>query len=374
MADELLQGDFRGSGAAELADAGIELFSTCPQSAGAESAEYLERVANVARWSDDAGHVGMLVYTDNGLVDPWLLAQLVLEGTESLCPLVAVQPIYMHPYSAAKMVASLAFLHNRRIFINMVAGGFRNDLLSLDDDTPHDERYDRLVEYTQIIKGLLSSTEAFSFDGVYYRLKNVKMTPPLPPELFPGITVSGSSEAGLAAARAIGATAVKYPRPPHEENGHLVDDSIRLGMRAGVIARETADEAWAVAYTRFPACRKGQLTHKLAMKISDSNWHRQLSELAEHVEQHESPYWLGPFENYKTFCPYLVGSYDTVSAELTRYMRRGFKTFILDIPWSREELAHIELAFRLAVRTTATGVPAEDHQPDPKRASAGGRA
>ena len=39
------------------------------------------------------------------------------------------------------------------------------------------------------------------------------MTPPLAPELFPGILMSGSSEAGLAAARAVGATAVKYPKP-----------------------------------------------------------------------------------------------------------------------------------------------------------------
>lgn len=337
----------------ELDAAGIEVFSTCPQSADAASEEYLDLVAEIARWSDDAGHRGMLVYTDNRLVDPWLVAQVVLQNTESLCPLVAVQPIYMHPYSAAKMVASFAFLHNRRIFLNMVAGGFRNDLLALDDDTPHDERYDRLVEYTQIVKGLLAGPAAFSFEGAYYRLKNVKMTPALPPELFPGITVSGSSEAGLNAARTIGAVAVKYPRPPGEENGHPGASSVPVGMRAGIIARETGEEAWAVAYSRFPPSRKGELTHKLAMKISDSKWHRQLSVLAEHSAQHESPYWLGPFENYKTFCPYLVGSYDTVAEELGRYIRLGFRTFILDIPASREELAHTDVAFHLAVRTTA---------------------
>jgi len=43
-------------------------------------------------------------------------------------PLVAVQPVYMHPYSVAKMVSTLAFLHQRRVFLNMVAGGFKNDL------------------------------------------------------------------------------------------------------------------------------------------------------------------------------------------------------------------------------------------------------
>ena len=35
------------------------------------------------------------------------------------------------------------------------------------------------------------------------------------------------------------------------------------------------------------------------------------------------PYWLGPFQNYQTFCPYLVGSYDRVGAEVARYVDRG---------------------------------------------------
>jgi len=46
-----------------------------------------------------------LIYTDNGLVDPWLIAQAMITHTERLCPLVAVQPVYMHPYAVAKMVA-----------------------------------------------------------------------------------------------------------------------------------------------------------------------------------------------------------------------------------------------------------------------------
>jgi alkanesulfonate monooxygenase len=332
--------------------AGVEIFSTCPQSATADPATYLDDVIEIARWSDEAGHRAMLVYTDNRLVDAWLLAQVILQNTEQLSPLVAVQPVYMHPYTAAKMVASYAFLHKRRIYLNMVAGGFRNDLLSLDDDTEHDARYDRLVEYTLIVKGLLSSPEAFSFEGDYYRVKNAKIVPLLPPELFPGITVSGSSAAGLRAAGAIGAIAVKYPGPPAEETAVVRDESTRVGMRAGVIARETAEEAWTEAYSRFPPSRKGQLTHNLAMKVSDSRWHAQLSRLAADAAENASAYWLGPFENYRTFCPYIVGSYEVVAAELARYVELGFKTFILDIPHSPEDLAHTEIAFREAVALT----------------------
>jgi alkanesulfonate monooxygenase len=44
------------------------------------------------------GCEGILVYADNRLVDPWLTAQLIIEVTERLSPLVAVQSAYMPPY------------------------------------------------------------------------------------------------------------------------------------------------------------------------------------------------------------------------------------------------------------------------------------
>ena len=59
----------------------------------------------------------------------------------------------------------------------------------------------------------------------------------------------------------------------------------------------------------------------------------------------ENPYWLGPFQNYKTFCPYLVGSYDGVAARSRATSALGFKTFILDIPPSDEELQHTAVVF-----------------------------
>jgi alkanesulfonate monooxygenase len=324
----------------------LELFSTCPQSKDLPADIYRRRVTDVAQWSDRAGYRGILVYTDNQLVDPWLVAQLVIESTEALCPLVAVQPIYMHPYTVANMVSSFAHIYGRRIFLNMVAGGFRNDLLALGDDTEHADRYERLVEYTEIVKRLLQG-ERVTASGRYYDVKNLTLKPALPPELFPGIFVSGSSEDGVSAARSIGATAVKYPKPPREEVSTSADGA-GIGMRVGIIAREDDGNAWKVARDRFPEDRKGQLTHGLAMKVSDSGWHKQLSELGREPPSAEHPYWLGPFENYKTFCPYLVGSYTTVAVELARYIELGFETFILDIPPNEEELQHTAVAFEQA--------------------------
>ena len=44
-------------------------------------------------------------------------------------------------------------------------------------------------------------------------------------------------------------------------------------------------------------------------------------------------------------CPYLVGSYEQVAAELRGYLAAGYRTFILDVPPDREELRHVAMAF-----------------------------
>lgn len=322
----------------------IAVFSTCPQSREVSSGEYVRSVTEVAQWSERAGCAGILLYTDNGLVDPWLVAQLIVTSTERLSPLVAVQPAYMHPYTVANMVASFGYLHDRRLHLNMVAGGFRNDLVALGDACTHDARYDRVLEYTQIVMRLLAS-ETVSVRGSYYAVSNLALRLKLPDELRPGLLISGSSPAGAAAAREIGAVAVKYPGRADEETGRA---SGPAGIRVGICARPTAEEAWRAAHARFPGDRKGQIAHKLAMKVSDSHWHRQLSAMAEEDRDGEDPYWMWPFENYATFCPYLVGSYERVGLEIRRYIDLGFRTFILDIPPSEEDLRHTRVAFAQA--------------------------
>jgi alkanesulfonate monooxygenase len=255
----------------------------------------------------------------------------------------------MHPYAAAKMVASLGFMYRRRIWLNIVAGGFRNDLTALGDDTAHDDRYERVKEYARVMLGLLAG-ETTTLAGRYYNVKNLRMTPPLPEELRPGVMISGSSPAGFAAARAIGAVPVKYPKPPGEEAA--MEDAAAFGVRVGIIARESEDEAWRVAHERFPEDRKGRIAHSVAMKASDSRWHQQLSRTdvggGQNGDGRPNPYWLVPFQNYKTFCPYLVGAYEHVAGLVAAYIRLGARTFILDIPPSEDELRHTGIVLRAA--------------------------
>ena len=99
----------------------------------------------------------------------------------------------------------------------------------------------------------------------------------------------------------------------------------------------------------FPRIEKGQLTRQLADRTSDSKWHHDLvAQAARGVEEtagQRSSYWMVPFEQYKTMCPYLVGDYEQVAQLLQSYIDKGYRTFILDIPPNHEELDHTVKAF-----------------------------
>jgi alkanesulfonate monooxygenase len=286
-------------------------------------------------WCDTAGVTGALVYTDNRLVDPWLAAQRLIIGSQ-LHPLVAVQPVYMHPYSVAKMVASLTWLHGRRVDLNFVAGGFRGDLLALGDQSPHDERYDRLIEYAEIVLGLVAG-DAVTKGGEHHRALNLRLRIPVPKDLRPRLTLSGSSAAGLAAAERLGAVPVEYPSPDYDPTALTGSHGVRLGLITGA----SAADAWKEAQRRFPDDPEGARLHAMAMKMSDSEWHQAIAESA----GRDGPYWYGPFERHQSFCPYLLGPDDVVGAELRRLAEGGVDTFILDIPESEADLHAARAAF-----------------------------
>jgi alkanesulfonate monooxygenase len=315
----------------------IQAFSTCPESRDVAYAEYADLVRTAARASEASGCFGILIYAENRLVDPWLVTQIIVEATDHLVPLIAVQPAYSHPYTVAKLVSTITNMHGREVYLNLVAGGFRNDLFALGDPTEHDDRYRRLEEFAQIVAGLCRG-EAVTMDGRFYTVKGLRLTPPVPSAAQPAFMVSGSSAAGLALAASLPAIAVRYPLPPGEENEMLSVG--RTGIRIGIVARADREEAWRVARETFPPERKGEIAHGFAMNASDSQWHQRLASAKAGGAQERSPYWLEPFSNYQTFCPYLVGSYAEVAAEIRRYVDGGTDTVILDIPPRDEELQH----------------------------------
>ncbi len=333
----------------------IQIYATTPESVPQQSFEgvatpsgkdYVRLVQDSAGWAEEYGCAGTLIYTNNTLVDGWQVARSVLECTSHLRPLVAVEPTLMSPYAVAKILTTFAHLFERTVDINLVAGGFEGHLKSRNDSCSHDHRYERVEEYGRFIQLLLSSQRPVSMDGECYHMKNLKLVPPMKPEFQPLVTLAGSSEAGRKAARALGATQIHYPVPIEDFALVQLCDTGDSGVRIGVIGRPTSEEAWAEADRRFPTSQQGHRMHVMASRTSDANWHKRLRELD--VEGVRGVYWLKPFKTYKTFCPYYVGSYEDVAAELAGMIELGVSLFVLDILETEADYFHTRQVFDLA--------------------------
>lgn len=324
-----------------------DVYSSCPPLRDHSPSSYRKRLIDVARWTEEAGFKGILTHTDNASLDPWAAAQLIIEHTETLVPIVAVNPIYMHPLSTARMINTIAYLHGRRVDLNLVSGGFARHLRAAGCSLDHDQRYDRLAEYGEVLRLLLTADKPVSYAGSHYELKSAALSPQLPPDMMPGFFMSGASDAARHAQEKLGVTRLAYPREIGTYQGP--SPLRRGGVGWGVIARETADEAWSVARRRFPIDKRGEKIHDFASAGVQSRWHQHLSEDAVAAGARESVYWLYPFRSYRAFSPYLVGSHAEVAGVLSRYFALGVSAVVLDVDGTLEEadLRHARIAFDL---------------------------
>lgn len=324
------------------------VYATSPGSPRSSAEAFGKRLTDVARWTERAGLRGLLLFTDNQKIDPWAAAQHIMERTEKVVPLVAVQPLYQHPYSTARAISTLALLHGRSVDLNFVTGGSKPDFRALGDTIGHDDRYARLVEFGKNVLGLLGNPERMTFSGTYYQLTGATLQPAMASDLLPLRFVAGSSPAAAEAARALDAVRLTYPLAPERYEGS--SDLSGAGIRLGIIARETGEEAWRVAQERFPPDRLGEARAKFAAHGVESEWwHRLLSE----APTNGATYWLYPFHSFKTFCPFIVGTYREVGEMVSRYLDHGVSTLILGEPTTEDELFHTQLALKYARKSEA---------------------
>lgn len=350
----------------DLAANDIIIYSSCPPIVEYDRDSYTRELMKIVRWSDDAELRGGLVYTDCNSIDSWMVAQAAIVNSPRFIPLVAIQPMDLTPFALAKAVASLALLYGRRIDLNFVSGGFSGDLAAQGDDVPHDSRYERLIEYVTIVRTLLAGDRA-EYAGRYYNVRGAQLRFPPPADLVPMAYVSGSSEASVQAAESLGLRQLSYPLPPDDfAGGQVRKNKFGTGIRIGIIARDDSSEAWKIAHKRFPVNAQGAARMKLLCAITESSWQDAIISLDLPDNNNGNPYWLVPFRNFHSFCPYLVGSYDEVVEELRKYLRGGVRAFILDDPREQEDLRYAQTAIqRAADAENGTGTVKGTASPQP---------
>jgi alkanesulfonate monooxygenase len=320
----------------------IRVFTISPRTLGLE--KYWQELQDTITWSRNFNCTGILIFTGNDTyIEPWLVAQTVLEKTPNLSPLVAVNPVYMHPFTAAKMISSFAHLYQRRVYLNMVTGTAISHLAALGDSVSHDERYHRLQEYIQIIKALLEASRPVTLQGRFYTVDHLQLYSAFPKDLLPEFVLAGQSSAARSVCDAVGAVGM------HMLQSKLADAVVETrGIHFGIVTRPDDAGAWKAAERLFPPDSDGKDLLDYSMRNTDSAWKHRMRFEADQPDAAASGYWLEPFRNSKADCPYFVGSYTRTAELIAKLVRRGVDTFILDIPATEEEYAHASEAFRIA--------------------------
>lgn len=303
-----------------------------------------EPIGGYAGRAERHGYDGMLLFYNHRSLDPWLLSATIMQHTSRIVPLVALQPYAVPPFTAAKMIKTLATLHGRRVDINLIVGADPNELRQVGDTTPHDERYQRAVEYIETLRRMVSSDEAIDHEGVHYRFRGLCMAAAVPPELRPRILLAGSSDAGRAAAARIADVAVTHPEPVDtfgQEFVRSLPPGLRFGLRIGLLARPSAEDAWREARARYPEDRRGLITTTLK-RSSESRWSRRLANLAVEGDVYDGVYWTGAVRSGRSSLPVLVGDYAQVREYLSGYLALGATTLLVGGVESAEDFQHVD--------------------------------
>jgi alkanesulfonate monooxygenase len=324
-----------------MTKAKLRIFPAIPRNPN--PAKYVDELMRIARFSELNGLTGILLFTGNDIfVEPWSMAQHILAQTSKSSPLIAINPIYMHPFTVAKYVSSFAQLYARKVYLNMITGTAISDLRNLGDQHSHEERYLRLSEFIYVVRQLLAGTRPITFNGRFYATNNLQLRPRLPAALMPEFLIAGQSEDARRVSKEMGCVMMQM-LPANLEEGITAP-----GVNFGIFARQTRDQARREAKLLFKDSVENRELLKYTMDNTDSVWKWRLNEAGQTGELHENGYWLLPFLTYQADCPYLVGSYAEIGAKLRRFAEKNVDTIILDVLADEEELRHVCKALALS--------------------------
>ena len=176
----------------------------------------------------------------------------LLLATQRLKVIAAVHPGLWHPGVLAKLGATADHLSNGRFAVNVVSGWFKGEFTALGEPwLEHDERYARSEEFIRALKGIWTE-DHYEQRGNFYRINDFSLKPKPVQGPHPEIFQGGNSAAARAMAGRVsdwyfmnGNTHEGLSEQIAEvsENARKAGRSIRFGVNAFILARETEQEA-----------------------------------------------------------------------------------------------------------------------------------
>lgn len=179
----------------------------------------------------------------------------LLAATTKLKVIAAILPGPWQPALAAKQLATIDQLTNGRVAVNIVSGWFKGEFQAIGEHwLEHDERYRRSEEFIRALKGIWTQ-DNFTFRGDFYRFDNYSLKPKPLGEPHPEIFQGGSSRAARDMAARVSDWYFTNGNTPEGIKAQVDDirakaaannHSVKVGVNAFVIARDTEEEARAV--------------------------------------------------------------------------------------------------------------------------------
>ncbi|MET0452113.1 MAG: LLM class flavin-dependent oxidoreductase [Mycobacterium sp.] len=155
----------------------------------------LEAIVAYARWK---GHqVGNLEHPSGVILDPYTWAAAICQATSHSAVFATSHAPTVHPLLAAKMSATIDIISAGRFGLNVVAGWNRPELEMFGAPLKeHDERYQHLNEWLEIVTRLWTENDEFDYTGEFFTILKGGSRPRPTQRPRPPIMAAGSSPVG----------------------------------------------------------------------------------------------------------------------------------------------------------------------------------
>ena len=219
---------------------------------GQGRASTLDYLAQVARAAQQNGFDAALTPTGTWCDDSWVTCAALAQFVDRLRFLVAFRPGALTPTLAAQQAMTFQRHTGGRLLLNIVTGGEDSEQRRYGDGLGKEERYQRTDEFLTILRGAWSG-EGFDFHGEHLWTEGAMA---LGDYDAPEIYFGGASDSALRVAAKHADVCLTWGDPPPAIEAHLnrarefaeqAGRELRFGIRLHVIARDTAEEAWAAA-------------------------------------------------------------------------------------------------------------------------------
>jgi alkanesulfonate monooxygenase len=309
-------------------------------------------LAGVAQAADTLGFDGVLLPTGGLNEDTIVVGSALAALTRRLHFLVAVRPGLISPILAARITSSLDRISGGRASVNVVSGSGRLDLEGL--PLSHGERYELTREWLAAFRGAFGK-DPVTLVGKHLHIENGKVLLPTVQRPYPPIYFGGSSEVAREVAAEYVDVYLSWGERPEEVGEKLADvrrraaahgRSVRFGLRAHVIVRETEEEAWREADRLIEHLSDEQIAKAQAgFAACESVGQQRMARL--HGGRRDTlrigrNLWAGVGLVRGGAGTAVVGSLGNVALALREYQDLGVDTFILS------GYPHLEEAYRTA--------------------------